>query len=354
MRLSHWTALAPICPRCKSVAGELHPLLIADVFSRDEVIQQGIIHCPSVACQQEYPIIDGAPILVPNVKEYIAAYASQINLRGDLHDHLQTLVSDCLGSDDAHNLSRFYLASYGFDGYRDLFEEHPQPPEPSLVSLYRACNELMPKRSGTVLDLGCATGRTSMELAQTPADLVLGVDINFSFVQFAQRLLRDGVGETPARQVGMVHHTRRFDVTMANLEKVDYWVCDAQNLPFRDGIAQTVLALNLLDSVHSPLQLLMEVGRILAASGQAAYATPFDWSVSVTPVENWLGGHSQRGGLNGDPVSVLKSLFPLTCDGGQLHWGRERDDLLWQSTRGARSTTEYREFAFSLSKVGSG
>ena len=37
--------------------------------------------------------------------------------------------------------------------------------------------------------------------------------------------------------------------------------------------------------------------------------TPYDWSVTATPLPAWLGGHSQRGENKGGSEYVLRSLL---------------------------------------------
>jgi len=59
---------------------------------------------------------------------------------------------------------------------------------------------------------------------------------------------------------------------------------------------------------------LNDIGRVLENSGLALLALPYDWTATVTPVENWLGGHSQRGPHGGAAEPLLRRL--LTVEGG--------------------------------------
>ncbi len=69
MKLAHFETLAPVCPLCRR-QGLDHALSIAVIEreSRDD-IAAGILQC--TACGAEYPVIDGLPILVPDVRQFV-------------------------------------------------------------------------------------------------------------------------------------------------------------------------------------------------------------------------------------------------------------------------------------------
>ena len=48
---------------------------------------------------------------------------------------------------------------------------------------------------------------------------------------------------------------------------------------------------------------------VYITGGDAIITTPYDWSDAATPLEQWLGGHSQRGGVQGDSAAMLRSLL---------------------------------------------
>ncbi len=62
------------------------------------------------------------------------------------------------------------------------------------------------------------------------------------------------------------------------------FVCaDVLDLPIRGGAVDHALALNVVDCVASPPQLLGELARVLAPGRDAVVATPYDWSPAATP-----------------------------------------------------------------------
>lgn len=346
MRISHWEALQPLCPRCLASKTEAHPLVLEEPIKwrEDGVVLEGIVQCRAPTCGQEYPIIDGIPILVPNVREYVAAYAPMILQRSDLPIHIESLIGDCLGPEDQFNLTRYYLSSYAHDGY--VREDDTD----SVMGVLRACLSLMGAadkiRAGPSLDLGCSVGRTTLYLGENFDGLALGIDTNFSMLKIAQNALLEDRISFSRRKTGLVYEKASHNTDYAGRSRVDFWACDAQCLPFAGATISNVVALNLLDSVHTPAALLSEVTRVLEVGGCCGIATPFDWSQHVTPYENWIGGHSQRAPHTGSPVELLKSMLNQA---GYRVLG-ERDEVAWSNTRSDRSTNVYDSYLVGLQK----
>ncbi len=65
----------------------------------------------------------------------------------------------------------------------------------------------------------------------------------------------------------------------------------------------------MLDCVHSPLDFLSSLAAVLGDDCPAVLSCPYDWSASATPLESWLGGHSQRGPDAGASEPVLRRLL---------------------------------------------
>lgn len=369
MRPEHFAALAPICPRCRSGADEsqwpltLEPWQDARAADGSLIIVSGRLHCPAANCRQEYPIVDGVPILVPDVRGYVEAFQWQLLGRHDLDPQTESLLGDCLGPDHVLNQTRQYLSTYAGDGYSNpSAAEFPAAAaavgnhSTGVVSLLEALLALAPHplpAAARILDLGCAVGRSSLALAERlpAAGLVLGVDQQFGMVRFAQQLLRTGQASYPLRAAGMVYHPQSVQLAMPIPASVDYWVCDATALPFADQCMHEVLALNLLDAVAEPYALLQSAARVLVTGGQLRLATPFEWSSQVTPPAQWIGGHSQRAELQGEPVAVLKALLAgVGAETPGLRVLAEQDNLRWQTRVTARSTMLYQAYGLVLER----
>ncbi|HKS24316.1 MAG TPA: hypothetical protein VJZ76_16060, partial [Thermoanaerobaculia bacterium] len=90
-----------------------------------------------------------------------------------------------------------------------------------------------------------------------------------------------------------------------------------------------------------------ELARVVHAGGTAVVATPYDWSPASTPMENWIGGHSQRGPHGGAPEPLLRAV--LAEEGFEIVEERER--LPWRVRLHDRSSVEYEVHAVVARRV---
>jgi uncharacterized protein YbaR (Trm112 family) len=82
MRRSHFEMLRPICPACNR-GGHSQALCINVVETEtDDDVIAGILGCAT--CGREYPVIDGLPVIVPDVRRYIQDNLFYIMARRDL------------------------------------------------------------------------------------------------------------------------------------------------------------------------------------------------------------------------------------------------------------------------------
>ncbi len=210
---------------------------------------------------------------------------------------------------------------------------------------------------GPVLDLGCAVGRTTFELAARTGRRALGVDLNVAMLRVAQKVTRRGVARYPRRRVGVVFDRRELAADLPGRERADFWAADAGELPLPDGRAALVASLNVIDCVASPRDALVELARVLAPGGLALVTTPYDWSPGATPFEQWLGGHSQRHEGRGAGEPVLRALLtpdahPASVEG--LEIVAEEEALPWRLRLHDRSAVEYRVHGVVVRKAGPG
>jgi SAM-dependent methyltransferase len=164
-------------------------------------------------------------------------------------------------------------------------------------------------------------------------------------LRLASEALRRGLVRYPRRRVGVVYDAREVPVSFPSMESVDFWAIDAIDLPFSAGTFAAVIGLNVLDCVASPHDLLASLPRLLKPGGKAVLSTPYDWSPRATPIEAWLGGHSQRGESAGASEPVLRALLtpgahPAAVEG--LRIVAEELDLPWRVRLHERSSVEYR------------
>ena len=326
MRRTHLEAWAPHCPACTRDRGTTPPLALApDASEQGGDVLAGTLICTDPACRAEYPIIDGIPIIMANLRQHLGERAVELLLRDDLDPAALSLLGDALGPDTWFDQIRQGVSTYVWDAYAD--RDPAEAEATSIPGAARRCLAallaLMPSASihsaQKILDLGCAAGRTAFEAAAAaPSGLVLGIDGNLALLRIARRAAICGEVAYGRRRIGLVYDHRRFDVALPGSDRVDFWACDATALPFAVESANLVIALNVLDCVPDPVALLHHAAALLQPGGSLLLSTPFDWAARATPAAHWIGGHSQRGPGAGSAEPLLHSLLAGVHERGVL------------------------------------
>lgn len=349
VRRLHFETLRPVCPVCRPAGETGFPLRIAQVAREENAhIVEGVIHCSNENCLREFPIVDGVPILVANIRQYVSDNIGALSGRRDLGTLVESMLGDCCGPNSAFDQSRQHLSSYAWDHYGDLDPKEPagEPRPGSMLRTLKVGLEAAgPLPPGPLIDVGCSVGRSSFALADTSQQLVLGVDLNFPMLRLAAEVLRQSTVRYPRRRVGLVYDRHEFPARFVNQDNVDFWACDAAALPFPAGTFALAVSLNVLDCVYAPRELLASIGRVLQEGGKAVLACPYDWSPAATPLETWLGGHSQRAPQAGDCETILRSLLTPGSHPNSINTLKlmaERDNLPWQVRLHERSTMTYK------------
>ncbi len=322
-------------------------------------VLEGVLRCPRGECQREVPILDGIPILVPQIRAWMGANLLQVYGRDDLPETLESLLGDCCGPGTPFDSNRQHLSSYAWDHYGDLDPQERAAagaaPGAVVTLLERGLELAGETPAGPRIDAGCSVGRATFELARRCDDLVLGVDLNFAMLRLASRVLRRGTVRYPRRRVGVVYDRRQFAAELPGAERVDFWACDAAALPFAAGTFSLAAGLNLIDCVPSPPATLQSLARVLAPGGRLILTSPYDWSAAATPYEAWLGGHSQRSDARGASEPVIGALLtpgahPAAVPG--LRILAEEAALPWRVRLHERSTVEYRVHLLAAEAAG--
>ena len=135
------------------------------------------------------------------------------------------------------------------------------------------------------LDIGCAVGRSTFELANL-ADEAIGVDFSEAFIDAAARVLS---GETlRVRRADEGHRSEEIDITFpaaTELEpgRIHFEVGDAMNLRPHLGDFDLVHAANLLCRLPNPRTFLESLPDLVRSGGQLVLATPCSWLSEFTP-----------------------------------------------------------------------
>ncbi len=160
---------------------------------------------------------------------------------------------------------------------------------------------------GKALDLGCATGRSSFELARV-FQKVLGIDFSALLIQVGTRLKETGVVRYTLPNEGELlnYYERRLDHfgLVEAAQRVDFWQGDACNLKDIYTGFDLVLAANLIDRLYSPRRFLAEVASRLNPGGLLVLASPYTWLQEYTKRDEWIGGFKK----DGESYSTLDGL----------------------------------------------
>ncbi|HEY4252607.1 MAG TPA: methyltransferase domain-containing protein [Roseomonas sp.] len=361
MRIGHFEALAPVCPRCRLDGRPDSPLTLARIGTREgDVVVDGTLQCLAADCLCEFPVIDAVPLIVTDPARYLADSQTHILAREDLSAEALGMLGDAIGPGTPFEATRHHLGAYAHDHWGEFDPEEAISPSAfppgSVARALRAgvamLGEGLP--NGPALDIGCSVGRAAAELAAAGDGLVLGVDLNFSMLRLAQGVIRRGRVAYPRRRIGLVYDPRDFTVPAPDAGRIDFWACDAMALPFTAGAFARISAMNVLDCVPSPVALLNTVAALLAPGSGAVLSTPYDWAPSATEPAFWIGGHSQRGPHRGAAEPLLRAILtegqhPQSIAGIKI--AGEDPAFPWAVRLHARSTMVYALHLLALRKA---
>ena len=161
------------------------------------------------------------------------------------------------------------------------------------------------------LDLGCAAGRASFELARH-FDRVTGIDFSARFIGLGVQFAEQGVLRYTLADEGELvswHERHLSDLDLDQVRhKVEFLQGDACNLkPLFSGY-DLILAVNLIDRLYSPARFLTTVHERINPGGLLVIASPYTWLTEHTPREEWIGGF-KRDGENVTTLDGLKSVL---------------------------------------------
>lgn len=146
------------------------------------------------------------------------------------------------------------------------------------------------------LDLGCAVGRSTFELARHCGE-VIGIDYSRRFIDAAMVLQRDGALDYDRVDEGALT-TRLTARVPAEIDRrrVKFETGDAMDLRADLGEFDVVLMANLIDRLSDPRRCLSRLPGLVKPEGQLIITSPYTWMEEFTPQQNWLGGYEPEGG----------------------------------------------------------
>lgn len=116
---------------------------------------------------------------------------------------------------------------------------------------FKEISKLIEKTDGQILDIGSADGVfTKVILEKSGAKKVIGVDVLKNSVDWANKHWKN--------------------------KKVEFILADANDLKFKDETFDAVFALEVLEHVETPLEILKDIRRVLKRDGYAVFLVPTD------------------------------------------------------------------------------
>ena len=183
------------------------------------------------------------------------------------------------------------------------------------------------------LDLGCATGRATYELAKE-FDSVEGIDFSVRFVQVGAKLKSDGYVAFSTKNEGEIQQNKKVtieELVYENLkEKVSFWQGDACNMKENFKSYDLIMATNLIDRLYNPRLFLDTIDERLNDDGILVITSPYTWQESSTAKEFWLGGYTDE---NGVEIKTLDSLNKILADKFDLVHTQDLDFVIKETAR---------------------
>jgi 5-histidylcysteine sulfoxide synthase/putative 4-mercaptohistidine N1-methyltranferase len=160
------------------------------------------------------------------------------------------------------------------------------------------------------LDLGCASGRSTFELARH-FEHVTGIDFSTRLIATGVQMVEQGEVRYSLVDEGELRSFYQRDLHSLGLAetraKVEFAQGDACNLPARFTGYDLLLAANLIDRLYDPKKFLSEVHERINLGGVLLLTSPYTWLEEHTKRENWIGGFKK----NAENFSTLDGLKEL-------------------------------------------
>lgn len=208
---------------------------------------------------------------------------------------------------DSHYESDKMLSEYAEFHYGESYFNVPNFQQ-TLVNL--AVKAMAGKPMHKALDLGCAVGRSSFELAKH-FDAVTGIDFSARLINLGVQMQQRGVIRytiTDEGELVQYREQRLADFDLSDVaDKVEFMQGDACNLKSVFSGYDLLMAVNLLDRLYDPALFLQSVHERINAGGLLVLASPYTWLEEHTEKTKWLGGFKK----DGESFTTLDGLHAL-------------------------------------------
>jgi len=186
--------------------------------------------------------------------------------------------------------------------------EHFAVPNFAVTCTHIALEAMSGRAKGQALDLGCAVGRATFELARGGFAQVTGLDFSTRFFRLATRMRDEGYLRYTFPEEGEIVSFHEIGLQELGLDgvrdRVRFFQGDACNLPEKFNGYDLVLATNLIDRLYSPRKFLAMIHERMNPGGLLILTSPYTWLEEYSKKEEWLGGYRD----SGEPVWSLDGL----------------------------------------------
>jgi 5-histidylcysteine sulfoxide synthase/putative 4-mercaptohistidine N1-methyltranferase len=179
------------------------------------------------------------------------------------------------------------------------------------VACIRACKPYIKVgKTHRAFDVGCATGRSSFELA-TIFDHVDAVDFSARLIQAPVTLQKKGTQRYKICDEGDLVAYKEirladFDGYECAKDKISFTQADACNLAGKYADYDLVFAGNLIDRLYDPRKFLDLIKKRVNPGGLLILTSPYTWLESFTARDKWLGGFKAKTGENYTTLEGLR------------------------------------------------
>jgi len=205
-------------------------------------------------------------------------------------------------------LNQYLLFHYGEQNEQMPWDFGPREALDFPVRLIQEGCDLsrLPSR-GRALDVGCAVGRATFELARHFEEAI-GIDFSHAFIDAARTLLNTGQLTFHIRETGLITASAVARAPVVPAGRLVFEQGDAQHLRNDLGQFDFVIAANLLCRLPRPVVFLDRLSGLVRPAGHLVLTTPNTWLEEFTAREYWLGATPQTG----SPLEALRNHLEAT------------------------------------------
>jgi len=168
-------------------------------------------------------------------------------------------------------------------------------PKACVDTIFKQAKE---KTFNRALDLGCAVGRSSFELAKK-IQQIDAIDFSQNFINNAQHLAENGMIRYSITDEGALSISKNVsldDLGLINTAKrIHFTQGDACDLNTNLDQYDLIFAGNLIDRLNNPKDFLSSINKRINMGGLLVLTSPYTWLEEFTPVKNWVGGYQAEG-----------------------------------------------------------